>query len=431
MPRLLAIRARRAFLPGGEAPARGAALFAPLLIRDNALLLCALPDTIPPEAIPPEAIPPTAATDAAHLMALCAHGHIAYAGPYAARHIPPHTPVYDLGDVCLAPGAVNAHCHLQLAHTAGRLRYGAGFAPWLETLVSLLREPFDPAGIDAGAAQLAAAGTAHVGDVTGAGAALVAQALHRHGVGATLLAEWFGFAPAHGGIPSVVSAALEGSFPAGFPPGDNTLRLAPAGHAPYSTAAATLVAAHAFCRAHNLPFSLHLAESPEEDQALLHGTGPLVAFYRARVLPPDWRAPGLAPVEYAAHLGLLAPGTLAVHCVQCAERDIALLARSGTAVCLCPRSNALLSVGTAPVRAMAAAGVLLCLGTDGLSSNEDLNVWQEAHTLARRGDLPGRALLRLLCVNGWAALGLAPLAALRPGERAHWAVVPESLCAAL
>lgn len=425
MPRLLAIRARRVFLPGGEAPARGTALFAPLPLCDNALLLCALPDTIPPDAVPPKG------TGAARLMALCAHGHIAYAGPYATRHIPPHTLVHDLGDVCLAPGAVNAHCHLQLAHTAGRLRCKAGFAPWLETLVPLLREPFDPAGIDAGAARLAATGTAHVGDITGAGAALVAQALRRHGVGATLFAEWFGFAPAHDAIPPAASAALEGIFPDGIPGGDNTLRLAPAGHALYSTAAATLVAAHAHCRAHGLPFALHVAESPEEHQALLHGTGPLVAFYRARVLPPDWRAPGLAPVEYAAHLGLLAPGTLAVHCVQCAERDLALLAHSGTAVCLCPRSNALLAVGTAPVQAMAAAGVLLCLGTDGLSSNEDLNIWQEAHTLAQRGDLPGRALLRLLCVNGWAALGLAPLAALRPGERAHWAVVPESLCAAL
>ena len=49
MPRLLAIRARHAYVPGGEAPARGATLFAPLPVCDNALLLCALPDAIPPD----------------------------------------------------------------------------------------------------------------------------------------------------------------------------------------------------------------------------------------------------------------------------------------------------------------------------------------------------------------------------------------------
>ena len=127
-------------------------------------------------------------------------------------------------------------------------------------------------------------------------------------------------------------------------------------------------------------------------------------------------------------LGLLGAGTLAVHCVHVDAAEAALLAHGDTAVCLCPRSNANLAVGAAPVEMLAHAGVLLCLGTDGLSSNSDLDVRKEAVALRRRWGLPAEALIRMLTVNGVAALGLDDrLGRLYPGSMAGIAVLPEEL----
>lgn len=96
------------------------------------------------------------------------------------------------------------------------------------------------------------------------------------------------------------------------------------------------------------------------------------------VLPEDWAGAHLRPVAYARRLDLLGPGTLAVHGVQLEPAEVTALAASGSALCLCPRSNEYLAVGTAPVAALLESGLLCCLGTDGLSSNTDLDVRQEA-----------------------------------------------------
>ena len=123
-------------------------------------------------------------------------------------------------------------------------------------------------------------------------------------------------------------------------------------------------------------------------------------------MPSSWRAPGKTPVRYAASLGLLGPGTLAVHCVHCDAADIETLAGSGAAICLCPRSNAAINVGEAPVTSFAEKGILLCLGTDSLASNADLDVWREAEFFLKKNLLPAKALLRMATVNGASVLGL-------------------------
>ena len=143
----------------------------------------------------------------------------------------------------------------------------------------------------------------------------------------------------------------------------------------------------------------------------------------------DWRAPGLRPLAYALRLGLLCAGTLAVHGVQLDQQEVEVLAASGAALCLCPRSNRRLDVGLAPVRELMESGCLLCLGTDGLTSNRDLDVRQEAAWLRETLDVPPEALVRLLTVNGVAALNLQASGAgrLEPGAPADFCVLPEAL----
>jgi cytosine/adenosine deaminase-related metal-dependent hydrolase len=175
------------------------------------------------------------------------------------------------------------------------------------------------------------------------------------------------------------------------------------------------------------PFPLHLAESPEEMELLTTGRGGLAELLQGAILPEDYVAPGISPVQYADQLGLLDQGTLAVHCVQIEERDIRILSRRGTSVCLCPRSNAAINVGSAPWRTMRAAGIPLCLGTDSLASNSDLDVWQELAFLLEGTPEPIslHEAVGMITVQPARILGRHPeLGTLRPGAKAFTSLVP-------
>ena len=398
LPYMVAIRARTIYPLTEESPARGwDALAAPLRAVDNGVVLLRYGMVEAVERWPMD--------------------------------IPSGTEIRDLGDVAVIPGLINAHCHIQLSWTAGRTRWGQGFTPWLRSLIALLREQDAQeerdAATDAACAALADCGTRHAADYAGQDLTSVDAAAARYGVGVTHLCEWFGAKPPfidqrRPWPPRCRRAATS------IPGLDR--RCAPAGHALYSTDEDVLRDAHAFCKAMDRPFVLHLAESEEEMRLLELGDGPLRELYGGTVLPQSWQAPHMRPVEYARALGLLGAGTLAVHCVHVDAAEAALLAHGDTAVCLCPRSNANLAVGAAPVEMLAHAGVLLCLGTDGLSSNSDLDVRKEAVALRRRWGLPAEALIRMLTVNGVAALGLDDrLGRLYPGSMAGIAVLPEEL----
>ena len=197
-------------------------------------------------------------------------------------------------------------------------------------------------------------------------------------------------------------------------------------------------AAKAVARAANegrgLPFSMHLAEHAEEDAILLTGQSPFLDLLRSRGILGEYTAPGVRPVPLAQSLGLLDEGTLCVHCVTVDEADIALLAASRASVCLCPRSNEHIGVGQAPLSALIKAGVNVCLGTDGLCSNVDLDPYAELAWLGRRnpGLLTLGQALALVTANparffGPLVPGAERLGSLAPGQAARFSVVPQAV----
>ncbi len=74
-------------------------------------------------------------------------------------------------------------------------------------------------------------------------------------------------------------------------------------------------------------------------------------------------------VPYLADTGFLGPDLLAIHCVVTDDTDLELFVRHGVNVSYNPVSNMYLGSGIAPIMKMAAAGVTLCMGTDGAGSN--------------------------------------------------------------
>lgn len=361
---ITAVRARSVIHLAGEAPARGMEALTRPLIRMDDGVVAALRGRI--LAVEPHA------------------GYMRRSGVPAPR---------DLGDVLLTPGLVNCHTHLEISHMAGKTQLDMGFVPWLKSLIALDRNPpentFFP--LREASSAMAACGTASVGDISSRMPGAVLETLRDAGLAARVFCEVIG-----GSDESADRAeATAASDPA----------FSLAGHAFYTTPGGAIARAHAWCAARSRLFSLHLAEHADEVECLRDGKGPLHDMVRD-LMPADWRAPGLSPVKYAATLGLLTPGTLAVHCVQCGKEDTATLADSGAAVCLCPRSNAAINVGEAPARTFAERGLLLGLGTDSLASNEDLCVWNEAEFFLKKNIFPAKALLRMATVNGAAILRL-------------------------
>jgi cytosine/adenosine deaminase-related metal-dependent hydrolase len=192
-------------------------------------------------------------------------------------------------------------------------------------------------------------------------------------------------------------------------------------HAPYTCSLDT----YRWCLSLGIPVGTHLAESANEDEWLQHGSGPLRSIAPLLVPPSGKRAvPTMEPV--------LGPDLLCAHCVELTVEDVALLAARSVPVAHCPRSNALLGCGIAPLTALRAAGVTVGLGTDSPASTPSFDVFEEmrsavfmARARERRADaLAAADALRLATVDAARALRLDDrVGTLTPGKRADLAVV--------
>lgn len=86
---------------------------------------------------------------------------------------------------------------------------------------------------------------------------------------------------------------------------------------------------------------------------------------------------GLTPPRYLEKLGILKSKVIAAHCVWLDDEEIELFAKRGVTVVHNPVSNLKLASGIAPISKMLDAGINVTLGTDGVASNNNLNLWEE------------------------------------------------------
>jgi 5-methylthioadenosine/S-adenosylhomocysteine deaminase len=91
---------------------------------------------------------------------------------------------------------------------------------------------------------------------------------------------------------------------------------------------------------------------------------------------------GKSPVEYLDSMGMVNERLAAVHCVWLSEEDCYLLAERKANVVSCTVSNLKLASGIAPLNTLMKAGVNVCLGTDGASSNNNLSLFEDMKTTA-------------------------------------------------
>ena len=125
---------------------------------------------------------------------------------------------------------------------------------------------------------------------------------------------------------------------------------------------------------------------------------------------------GKRPAAHLDNCGILTPHTVAAHCCWLDEAECSLLGKRGVSVSHNPSSNMKLATNRAmPYHWLKAAGVNVCLGTDGCASNNNLDMFGEIKTAALLQKfswndptlLPAHEALAMATANGAKGLGLA------------------------
>lgn len=189
------------------------------------------------------------------------------------------------------------------------------------------------------------------------------------------------------------------------------IMLAP--HAAYTCPPDTLKKALKIADRYGLGIQIHVSETLDEQ----------------RMIREQY---GKTPVAHLRDVGLFERPVLAAHCVYVDEADMEIMARCGVSVAHNPQSNMKLASGIAPVSRMLEAGINVGIGTDGPSSNNDLDMWEELRTaslLQKVAMLNPCALtayqtLRMATVHGAKAIGREDeLGVIAPGALADLMLV--------
>ncbi len=135
-------------------------------------------------------------------------------------------------------------------------------------------------------------------------------------------------------------------------------------HAEYTNNDVTGKSIVEWAREYDLRLHIHLSETESE-----------VADCKAR-------HQGLSPVSWFESIGAFQVPVVAAHCVWVNDNDIETLARNNVFVAHNPASNMKLASGFAPVSKMLDAGVTVALGTDGMASNNNHDMFQDMYLMS-------------------------------------------------
>ena len=269
----------------------------------------------------------------------------------------------------ILPGLINSHVHLEFSANQSMLRYG-DFIPWLRSVIKHREELSALATtelITCKLQEMLKSGTTTLGAISSFGADLEACAESPQRV--------VYFNEVLGSVPSAVDA-MYGDFRGRLEASKafTCKRFIPAVsvHSPYSTHPILAKKALQIAREEGCVVSTHFMESPAERAWIDEGKGDFETFFSA--FNPHAK-PLCSSVEF---LELFSQNpTLFTHAVQATQNELEMIAEQKATLTHCPVSNRLLGVGKLDLEAVQHQNINLTLGTDGLSSNISLSLWDE------------------------------------------------------
>lgn len=343
----------------------------------------------------------------------------------------PGAEVLDFHDSILLPGFVNCHSHVEYSVFRGLLD-NSNFGSWLLDFIdyrSLLNDDDQMASAMLGVSECVASGITTLADGMYSGASI--DAIIRGGLRARIYQEAFGLdehklADDLGALGSKLDALQEKA--------SDLIEVGVFPHAPYSVSARHYRAIVGMARERGMKIATHLAESRAESVYIKSGTGVLAYDLREKLgLDNISREPfGVSPVKYLQQWSVYGPDVMAVHCVNVGPRDVEILAKNDVAIAHCPKSNAKLGCGVAPLPAFLEAGIRVGFGTDSPASSNIMDIFGEMRTAiflhrAMRQDasiLGAAECVQIATLGGARALGMEDaVGTLEPGKQADIIVV--------
>ena len=320
----------------------------------------------------------------------------------------------------IVPGFVNAHCHVELSHLHGKFVKGTGMAGFIDQIntlrdwagrdvkVGLTRKWMDKMWED---------GVSAMADISNDDSSFDVK--KSHPMYTRTFLEVFGSEPEMcEGVMKEVAGLEEIARNAG-------LDAAPTPHSCY-TMSPQLLSASAAAGLDSGFLSYHSQESQEEEDLVMRGEG---AMYENRKrsgmsTPPvtgesslKYFIDRLADVRKAPY----EENILLVHnvCLQQSDIDAVRKVMKNVYFAICPLSNIFIHNALPPIALMRENGLDIVLGTDSLSSNDDLDMVKELVCLHENfPEVPMSELLSWACLNGARFLKKDDeLGSLTPGKR--------------
>lgn len=166
-------------------------------------------------------------------------------------------------------------------------------------------------------------------------------------------------------------------------------------HSPYTASKELLERVRKEADKYNTGIHIHVSETEKEVHDVLEERGK-------------------RPFEYLDEIGLLGPDVVAAHAVWLSDEEIDIIKKRGVKLSHNPCSNMKLASGISPVAKLLENDICVSLGTDGASSNNNLDLIEEMKTasLLQKVDtldpkaLPASETFEMATINGARALGL-------------------------
>ncbi|WP_319479660.1 amidohydrolase family protein [uncultured Draconibacterium sp.] len=306
----------------------------------------------------------------------------------------------------LAPGFVNAHCHIEFSHLHSKIEKHVGFSGFLEKINQLRNEPAEKEkAMQIADRKMWAAGIAAVGDVSNTGLSLSMKLKSKNYY--HTFVEAFGFHPSRADRAfSKAEEVLES-----FKKAKLSASIVP--HSPYSVSHELFQKVLKNAQRNGGPFTIHNQENKAETEFFLSGQGDISMHFsdNLKLDTSHWKPTGKSSLQSILEYLPKENQLLLVHNTQTKKEDIKALKQHcslvNTFFVLCPNSNLFIENELPPVNLFRDEKLYICLGTDSMASNSELSILQEMLTIQQNfATISLEELILWSCINGAKALNI-------------------------
>lgn len=324
-------------------------------------------------------------------------------------------------DGAIVPGFVNAHCHVELSYLRGKFRKGTGMAGFIDQINELR----DTSSLEGKISALKTAmdsmweqGVQAMADISNCDDSFAVKS--QHPMYTRTFLEVFG------ADPNTCGEVMDGVRKLQVKAAGFGLDAAPTPHSCY-TMSPQLLTASSVAGLESGYLSYHSEESAQEEEMMMSGSGPMWDNRVTNGIPTP-PVTGTSSLQYfldrllAGGLKALVKGNVLLVHECCLTPEGAAAARKVLEhpfLAVCPLSNIFIHNTLPPISVMRESGIPICIGTDSLSSNDQLDMMAEINCLHQAfPEVPLGELFTWASLNGARFLGKDNvLGTIEPGKK--------------